>query len=325
MKKTILAMVCLLQVLISVLALFACGKEKKQKVTVNYSKGNYVAATSIIIRHEGLFEKYLPSDVTVEWVNIQTGPEIRDAMLTGTIDIASPALITTITSLENGIPFRLISFSSSTPTKLYARDEFIKSIHDLDPSMRISLTNLSTNLHISFLAYCQEVLGDSNALADALVSMPNAEALAALTSGSGIDASIFTFSTNMKAESEESLHMIADMTDVTREYGIGSAYIVTESFYKENPDIISAFIKAQNEAVSLILSRPDYAANILIEEGLDTDSDTLVKVIAEMPPSPRLTPDMFNRQAMLLFNAGILSKEPRKLEDYDFFEALRQH
>jgi NitT/TauT family transport system substrate-binding protein len=294
---------------------------KARKVIVNYGKGNYTTGTFIIMRAEKLLEKYLPEGVTIEWTNLTGGPEMRDAMITRDIHITSSALMTIITSLENDIPFRIISYCSVTPTKVYAGKE-TASLDALGPTGKITLTNLSTNLHMAFLAYCKETYAEANRFGDRLVAMPNAEGLAALTTGTEIKASIFTFPVNLKAEADPSLHMIADMTDVVIEYGIGSACYVLDDYYKENPDIVAAFLKAQKDAVDIIVSRPEHAAQIMIDDGLGADVAEIVSVIATMPPTPTLTEDMYDKSAALIHEAGIMDHEPKKLSEFPFFKDL---
>lgn len=293
-------------------------------VTVN-SSGNYIVAPLVLMEEEKLLEKYLPEGYTVEWTSITTSTEIRDGMLSGGIDISAPAMSTVISSLENGIPFRILSYMSTPVYKMYASREDIRSIEDIGPEDRVSITGFAGSMHLTLLAYCKEYFGDLNHLSSNLVVMPNSQALASLSTGSDIAAACFQFSTNLQAEADPAVHCIGDITDIADQYGVGQVCVTTEDYYQEHPAVIEAFLNAQEEAVELFYSEPDRAADILIESGIDIERGALLEAMSSSGPTSVLTAERYNTLSQFMYEADILGEAPKPLEEYDFYEALLEN
>lgn len=307
------------------LPMCACQKRGKElTVTIN-SSGNYVVAAFVIIKEEKLMEKYLPEGYTVNWTSVATSTEIRDGMLTGDINIASPAVSTTISALENDIPFRIISYMSTPVYKMYASPERIQSIDDIGPEDRISITGYSGSMHLAFLAYCKEHFGDYSRLASNLVVMPNAESLASLSTGSDVAVGVYQFSHNLLAEDDPNVHFIGDISDVAQQYGVGQVCVTTSEYAADHPEVVEAFLNAQEEAIRLFYDQPDYVADLLINSGIDIDKAALLDAMPTSGPTGVFTAEQYDTLAQFMYEAEMLSKEPKPLEEYDFYEALMEN
>lgn len=302
-----------------------CQNNDDDKVVSVNSSGNYIVAPLVIMKEEKLLEKYLPDGYTVNWTSINTSTEIRDAMLTGDIDISAPALSTVISSLENGVPFRILSYMATPVYKMYAARDDIQSVDDILPEDRISITGFAGSMHLTFLAFCKEEFGNLNYFESNLVVMPNSEALASLVSGSNVSVSLFQFSNNLQAEDDPNLHCIEDLTSVADKYGVGQVCITTEEYYAEHPEVVEAFLNAQQEAIELFYAEPEYVADLLIESGIDISKEDLLEAMPTSGPSGILTAEQYNTLAQFMYEAGMLSKEPATLESYDFYEALLEN
>lgn len=319
MKKTIV--LCLLAALL-VPALSGCGGGPSDKVVTINSSGNYIVSTLVIIKEESLMEKYLPEGYSVQWKSVSTSTEIRDGMLTGDISISAPALSTIISALENDIPFRVLSYMATPVYKMYVSDPAIQSVDDLGPEDKISITGYSGSMHLAFLAYCKEHFGDLDYFKSNLVVMPNAEALASLASGSNVSMSLFQFSTNLLAERDPDIRCIGDLTAVAEQYGVGQACVTTETYYQAHPEVIEAFLSAQEEAIALFYERPEYVADLLIRSGIEIEREDLLAAMPDSGPSGVLTAEQYDTLASFMYEAGMLDKAPRMLEEYGFYDSL---
>lgn len=295
------------------LSLAGCGggsgasEDKPLTISINCYNGNYVEATTQIIQQEGLLEKYLPENVTVEYTGLVSGPEIRDAMLAGDIQIAGMSLMSFQTGLENDLPLTLISFCGSTPINLYSNKSEITSLEDFTGSEQITVTNRATNLHAAYLAQCKEMGLDITKYDAMLIAAPNTEALALLSDGNTVSGSILSFPTYVSAERMPDVHLICDMSDAISKYSVGSAYVTTSEFYHEHPEIVEAFRKAQDDALTLFAEEPDRMAEILAEL-YDVDTAVVLEAIEEVPPTKSLTG--YDNLAALLYEVGILKQAP---------------
>lgn len=303
----------------------ACGGEKKSTAdkafsfTVNCYSGNYVTATTQIIRKEGLLEKYLPEGVTVNYTELVSGPEIRDAMLSGDVQIADLSLMSFQTALENELPLQTISFCGGTPINLYSNKSDITALEDFSGTEQITVTNRATNLHAAYLASLKEAGLDIAVYDKMLVATPNTEALALLSDGATVSGSIFSFPTYMKTAEMENVHLVCDMSEAIIKYNIGSTYATTTQFYEEHPEIIGAFRKAQDDALDLVAEKPGYVAGLLAElYGVETSS--VSEALEKMPPSRSLAG--YDNLADLLYEVGILTKEPLKFKELPNYDSI---
>lgn len=301
-----------------------CGDAKDKVVTIN-SSGNYIVAPLVIMKEEKLLEKYLPEGYTVNWTAINTSTEIRDGMLTGDINISAPAMTTVISSLENGMPFRILSYMATPVYEMFSNDDRIQGISDIGEDDRISITGYTGSMHITFLAYCKEHLGDANALSKNLVVMPYSDALIALDSKSSLSVSIFQFSANLAARQKPALHSIADLTETAKKYGVGQVCVTTEEYFKDHPEVIEAFLQAQEDAIEMFNSQPDYVADLLINSGIQISKDDLLEEMQISELSGILREEQYNTLAQFMYEIQILEREPKKLSEYPFYESIMKN
>lgn len=281
--------------------------------------GVYVSATAQIMKEKEILEKYLPEDVEIEWSQIATGPDLREAIISGNADIADFSLMTYIAAYENGLPLTLLSFSGSTPINIYSNDSEVEVLDGFPSTSSIAITNKSTNLHIAFLAYCKEQLGDAMRYDNCLSPIPAADAIASLQTSRDYNGAVFSFPMMVKAEENQNLKLIADMTDVITNYSIGDGFITHSDYIKENKDIIDAFLAAQDETLQFISDHSEETAQILATlYGVEVEE--VNEVLAKMPPRKEVVG--YDKQAELLYEAGILPKEPTKFANLPNYENI---
>lgn len=312
MKKFV---TCILAVLLCV-GMGSCGKtsssDKIEQVTINCYSGNYVSATMQIIRHEKLMEKYLPEGVSVNYTELVSGPEIRDAVLAGDIQIADMSLMTFQSGIENDLPLTLLSFCGGTPIKIYSNREEIQRLEDFSGGEQITITNRATNLHAAYLAQVKEAGLDIDTYDKMLVATPNTEALALLDDGETVSGSVLSFPTYTKADDMDGVRCICEMDEAIQLYSVGSAFVTTADFYEAQPEVIAAFRSAQKDALELFESQPEYAAGILADL-YKIDVEAVLNAIEIMPPTDSLAG--YDKLADLLHEVGILTSEPTKFAE----------
>lgn len=303
-------------------SLMGCGKQSTEERVVRIGRtGVYVSASSQIMQEKKILEKYLPEGVSVEWTQIATGPDLRDAIISRNLDIADFSMMTYILGVENNLPLTMLSFSGSTPVYIYSNEEGINQLSDFKDNSRISITNKSTNLHIAFLAQSNKELGNATAYDNCLVPIPAADALASLETSTDYNGAVFSFPMSIKANRNKNLELITDMTDVINEYSIGDVVAAHSEYFKENSDIIEAFYKAQEEAIDFIVNNPKEASEILANL-YGVEAEEIEQIIDEMPPTNKVVG--YDKQASLLYEAGILTSSPRKFSELANYENIPQ-
>lgn len=319
MRTKIIRKVVIGLLLVSVfLSCIGCGTEKGKKIRIAQT-GVYVSATAQIMKEKGILEKYLPEGYTIEWNQIATGPDLREAIVSKQIDIADFSLMTYIAAYENNLPLTILAFSGSTPINVYSNDSAISSVEAFSEGSKISITNKSTNLHIAFLAYCKEKLGNAMLFDNCLSPIPAADAVASLQTSKDYNGAIFSFPMMIKAEQNENLKLLADMTQVIQEYSIGDVFVIHSDYLKNNPEVAEGFLKAQEETLQFISQNPEETAEIL--SGLyGVEASEILKVLEIMPPRKELVG--YDKQAQLMYEAGILTKEPTEFVNIPNYENI---
>lgn len=319
MKKNFRKKAIIFILLASMMAgMTACGKTEDRVVRIAQT-GVYVSATAQIMKEQEILEKYLPEGVRIEWSQIATGPDLRDAIISRKVDIADFSLMTYIAAYENDLPLTLISFSGSTPINIYSNDSGVEKVADFSDAAKIAITNKSTNLHIAFLAYCEENLGNAMVYDNCLSPIPAADAIGSLQTSKDYNGAVFSFPMMVKAEENTNLKKIADMTEVIHDYSVGDGFVTHSDYLKDNKDIIEAFLKAQEETLQFIEEHPEETAQIL-SSLYGVEQSHIANVLESMPPQKKVLG--YDKQAQLLYKAGILTKEPTKFEDIPNYENI---
>jgi len=299
--------------------LIGCGSKNENKVIrISISK-SYGTATSNIMKEYGLLERYLPEGYTVEWVTMTSASDMRDALVSGDIDMVCTSLSTFIMGYENGLPLRLVSFAGGVPIGLYGNDNDINSLSDFSLDDRIAAKSKGNNGHMAFLIACQEELGNALGLDNQIVTIQEAEALALLQSSSDYQASIFSFPMTIKAQ-DAGLNEIFNFNEIIDEYGIGSTYFTRTTFYEDEPRVIEAIKLAQAEALSMIQENPEDVAKKLAPV-FELDEKYILDAFNEMPP--RIGYTGYDKLAKLMFEIGLIEKTPTLFNDLPNYEDIK--
>lgn len=305
---------------LSMACLAACDtKIEKTKVVRISISTSYGTATSNIIREYNLLEKHLPEDVTVEWKTMTSASDMRDALVAGEIDFVCTSLPTFIAGYENGIPLALVSFASAVPIGLYTNDDRINSLANFESTDVICAKSKGNNGHIAFLIACLEDLGDAMKLDNQISTVQEADALALLQSSKDYQASIFSFPMTVKAE-DAGLKCVKSFNDVINDYGIGSTYFTRQDFYENEPEIVEALKRAQLDALNLIETDLDGVSNIL-SPIFGLDAKYIAEALTSCPPTTKYSG--YNKLAALLYDIGLVEKEPTKFEDLFNYEDIK--
>lgn len=296
--------------------LFGCGESttgsKGQDVIRINTSRVHMAAVQVLIKAKGFLEPHLPAGKTVEWYSLETSLAIRDAIAAGRLDVSSMAAAAFIPAVENGLPFVILSAAVGPPTRFYSNSPHIKSLADIKESDRISLLGKESNTYLTFIAACQRELGQALVYDSNLVSILDTEALASLATSQEFAGALFHFPFMVKAEELPNLTMVEDFTPLMQELNITGFFVTNRDFFKNNPDLIEAFIKAQQDAIAFINSKPEEAAEVLAEY-YGVAPEHVTWALKAMPPRMEIT--NYDTLADLMYEAKILSKPPTKFAD----------
>lgn len=248
--------------------LCACGGKKTASddttIKVAYQYGlSYAPLT--IMQEQGLIEKHYDGELTVEWVNLNSGAAINEGFASGDIDVAAMGVAPFITGVSKGIPYKMYGTISAQPHKLMTNNPNIKSLSDITSENKISVVNIGSFQHLVLAMLAEQELGDAHALDNNLVAMSHPDGMSALMAGS-VDCQLTT-SPYIYQELETGTNY--EVQGLEKVWPDGNAFIVglvSEECYEENPKVYEAIVAATQEAMDYINGNQEDAATVLAEK-----------------------------------------------------------
>lgn len=282
----------------------------KRVVTIAYNPNAYASAVSHIMISDDILNTYLPDDVEVEWVEMSSASDIRDALASGSLDIATPALTAFISAYENNMPIKLISNYGNAQVCLYGCNT-IDDISDFESTDIIAIKGLNTNPHIALLAYCKENGLDVEMYNSILNKIPEAETIGMLGSSSEISGAVLSYPITKEADKLSNCKLLIDFSDIIQEYNLGTVVCVNSDFYNQHEDIVNAFEEAHNYIVENWMSDLEHNAQILSNQ-YDCSTDEVLELMKELPPSMEIIG--YDKLADLMYECGMLTQEPHSFD-----------
>ncbi|MFC8224235.1 ABC transporter substrate-binding protein [Streptomyces sp. NPDC057287] len=250
----------LLTAALTVLTLAGCGDggsdgggDGRTAVRIAYQA---IPNADLVVKNQKLLEKALP-DADVSWVKFDSGGDVNTAVISGAVDLglAGSSPVTKGLSAPLDIPYKVLWIHDviGDNEALVAR-KGIGSVEELK-GKKVAAPFGSTT-HFSLLAALDQAgvkPADVN-----IVDLQPQDALAAWTRGDIDAAYVWTPTLSEIQKTGTTLvtsRELAEKGKVTADLGI-----VTDSFAKKHPDIVTTWLKTQDEAVEQTRSDPEKAA-----------------------------------------------------------------
>ncbi len=235
-------------------------KEAQGTVAVTYVKSP-LNVPSIIEKDQEIFQSVFGEmgyDVT--YSDLTTGPEQTQALASGDIQFLNAVGATSvILSASNEADIKIISMYSRSPKafKLFAADDSIKTPEDLrGKKIAGPKGTILHELLVAYLATADMTEADIEFMA---MGIPDSQA--ALVGGS-VDAALLAGPTAYNMEKD-------GYPIVTDGEGLTEASIVTatsQEFYDEHPELVKAFVEAQQKVLDSIEADFDEAMAVTARE-----------------------------------------------------------
>jgi len=268
MKKTILNLSMVLFA-VMMLALAGCSGKKSAPVSEDRTLNN---AERLVIGHnqdffpiivayeKGFFKDEFGDALKIEIPNFMNGPAQNEAFKAGRIDIGNMGDLPTIQLWANGTDIQVISYLWDAPdgySLVANKQSGIKTLADLK-GKKIAV-QLGSNFHkltLKFLAAQGLTANDVE-----IVNLQKSEALAALKLGV-VDATTLDEPTLSQTLSEDNMVEISTSRNYDKIYTV--AFVRTE-YAKQNPQIVSRYLKTIKKTNDWIAQNADEATRIVNE------------------------------------------------------------
>ena len=269
-------------------------------------------------------------DVKVSYRVIDGGNIINDAMLAGSLDIATGGVpgFLTLWDKSRAIPAletKGLSGIGAGSVWLVTRNPNVKTLADFTEKDRIAVPGIKT----SFVAVVLEMaaakaFGKENyAKLDPLtVGISHPDALAAMLSSSTEITAHFSSPPFSYIENDHpGFHRVVNSSDVFGALTIIMSY-TTKRFYDANPKLAAAFVGAVDDAAAFIKANKREAARIYIELAqVKSSEDDMVRMIDDPDTHFAAAPEGIMTYASFMADVGTLKLRPAGWKDL-FFPAV---
>ncbi|RTL50721.1 MAG: ABC transporter substrate-binding protein [Bradyrhizobiaceae bacterium] len=285
-----------------------------------------------VMERERLLEKHAEAaglkGVKTKWVTFAGGNVMNDALLSGSLDIASGGVAPLITlwAKSNG-RVRAISSQSTSEIYINTRNPNVKSIKDFTDADRIAMpaVKVSVNAIVLQMAAEQE-FGKGNAykLDPLTVARSYAEGSAALLSGIGeINSAASALPFYAREIKTPGIHTVLKSYDVLGGPATNNLIWTTQKFHDENPKTYAAFLAAYKEAIDLINNDPTKAAQIY-RDADSTKAYSIEELVAMLTDKKVLeytvVPHNVTKYTDFMFRMGVIPRKPDSWKDLFFPE-----
>src|SRR5215813_12787830 len=284
-----------------------------------------------VMEHQKLIEKHAKAlgipEVKVSWQAFNGPGVMNDALISGSIDIASggtPGLLT-LWAKTKGTPLEVrgISALSSQPFLMNTRNPKVKTIADLSPDDRIAMPAVKVSVQaITLQMAAAKAFGAANyGKLDALtVSMSPPDATIALLSGGGEINTVFSVPPFQNQQLEKAgIATVLNSYDAMEGPHTFTVAWTSARFRDRNPVLYRALFAAMQEATEIINKDRRAAAALWIS---DSKSKLALDFVDHVVSGPlvrwTMVPENTMKFARFMATTGALKSAPESWRDYFF-------
>ncbi|MEK6348062.1 MAG: ABC transporter substrate-binding protein [Burkholderia sp.] len=293
--------------------------------TVRISKGYGVLYLPLLVmERQRLFETHAVQRglgrVKPEWVLLDGGNSVNDAMMAGTLDFAgagAPGFIE-LWARARGIPnVEVIGIAglSATSLALNTNQARIRSLADFTTADRIAVPGIHTSLAavvLQMMAARQFGLPHFTKLDPITVNLPHPQAMDALIRrDGGVTAHFGSPPFSTLELRQPGIHRVVDAVQVLGPLTLDVVF-APKSVIDAEPGLAAAFIGALDEANRFIAAHPREAAAIYVSSsGLRVSADDIVAMLAMPETRYAVVPDRLMAFVDFLHGVGTIKTRPR--------------
>ncbi|MFZ3468537.1 ABC transporter substrate-binding protein [Streptomyces sp. 4.24] len=302
-------------------ATVACGADgeaagpRRTTVRIAYQA---IPNADLIVKNQRLLEKALP-DADVKWVKFESGGDVNTAVIAGSVDLglAGSSPVTKGLSAPLNIPYKVVWIHDLIgDNEALVAKPGIGSVKDL--AGKKVATPFGSTAHYSLLAALTAAGVDPAAVQT--IDLQPQDTLAAWTRGD-IDAA-YVWTPTLSELTKDGKVLVTSRQLAQQGKPTADLGVVTNAFAAKHPEVVTAWIKAQDQAVGQARTAPDQAAkSIGAELGLQPEEakrqlSELVLLSAKEQTGPEYlgTPGAPGKLAATLHDAAVFLKEQKKVD-----------
>lgn len=287
----------------------------------------------MVMEQRNLIEKHAKTaglgDIKVTWYRLAAGNAMNDALLSGSLDIASggvPPLITLWDRTRGEV--KACAALNAMPNLLNTRNPNVKSVRDFTDQDKIALPAVKVSFQAMLLqmAAARE-FGDKeySRLDRFTVSMSHPDGMAALLSGKSEITAHFTSPPFSTLEVEKpGIHKVLSSYDLLGGPATFTIVWATSRFVEANPKTYAAFVAALEEATTIINSDKRAAAELYLKLQKSKESiESVLQMLMDPDVQFTITPNGIMKVAEFMHRVGSIKMQPASWKDLFFFNVHR--
>lgn len=220
-----------------------------------------------LLEEEG---RRLGISVKPEWLVFSGGPPINDAIISGTVDIATGGvgpMLTLWARTRGNLRVRALAALGCMPMGLNTNNPAVRTIRDFGPGDRIALPGVKSSIQavvLQMAALRAWGPGQQYRLDPLTVSMGHPDGQVALLSGTEVTGH-FTSAPYMYEELEQPrIRRVLDSYEVLGGPHTFNLVYATTRFVEGRPQVAAAFMAALDRAMTLVRTDPEAAAAVWV-------------------------------------------------------------
>ncbi|MFD9407050.1 ABC transporter substrate-binding protein [Streptomyces sp. NPDC059989] len=222
----------------------------------------------LVVKNQKLLEKALPQ-VDVKWVKFESGGDVNTAVIAGAVDLglAGSSPVTKGLSAPLNIPYKVVWIHDLIgDNEALVAKSGIGSVKDL--AGKKVATPFGSTAHYSLLAALTAAGVEPSAVQT--IDLQPQDALAAWKRGD-IDAA-YVWTPTLSELTKDGKVLVSSRELARQGKPTADLGVVTNDFAAKHPEVVTAWIKAQDQAVAQARTAPDQAAkSIGAELGLPAE------------------------------------------------------
>ena len=286
----------------------------------------------IVLENKKLIEKHALnegiSDVKINWATFGGGSIANDALLSGNAHIVGGGngpFIRLWDKTEGKV--KALAALNESPIVFVSNNPNVKSLKDLTEKDKIAVPSVKVSVQSLLLqiAAAKEFGIKSYDKFDNLtVSLKNPDAYAAITSGNSPVTGHISLDPYPTLELEKpNIHKVFDSFTLLGGAHTTNLIWATENFYKENPKLSKAVVKALDEANNWIVNNHDEAVKLYLASYKSDESPELISKVLKNSITFNTKPkENITQFSDFLYDVGAIKKKPTSWEEL-FFDSIK--
>lgn len=203
-----------------------------------------------IMKEKGFLEENLP-DYEIEWVKMGNASAIREAMITGDLDIGFMGIPPFLIGVDHNTPWKIFTGVSEAPLGLVSKDRKIVSLNDIQTNEQIILPQPGSIQHILLQMAGKKEFNNAQKFDEQLLTMNHSDGLSAFTANNELNLHFTSPPYIFKELKLKDAHLVLDGKE---SFGGSFTFIVgvsQESFFNDQ-EKYEGFIKSLEKSIDYI-------------------------------------------------------------------------